>query len=303
MSTAESKLKDVNYQLVLSITDEAKVITAKLIIDNQVLAHRLRLRLKTDIETDYAHAQIQGGFRETKNEPIATNWNDEFVEKPVNIYLFDRMVGLRNQNQGLYFLGTGQKEYEKVGDALYITLMATTGQLGKPDLLWRPGRASGDTTSVGHIMMPTPMAQEQGLNEFTFGLYATSSQPVTEESLSKQLTKWYSPSVSYQLQKYNLFVNRLDNKLWDIEFAPDLPKLARTQSWLNLKPDLEVAALYPAYTVKDNLVLRLSNLTGETQDASYLKDEGFIVVNGLEETIAQDYQVAPYDLITLIKPI
>lgn len=303
VSTAESKLKDVNYQLVLSITDEAKVITAKLIIDNQVLAHRLRLRLKTDIETDYAHAQIQGGFRETKNEPIATNWNDEFVEKPVNIYLFDRMVGLRKQNQGLYFLGTGQKEYEKVGDALYITLMATTGQLGKPDLLWRPGRASGDTTSVGHIMMPTPMAQEQGLNEFTFGLYATSSEPVTEESLSKQLTKWYSPSVSYQLQKYNLFVNRLDNKLWDIEFAPDLPKLARTQSWLNLKPDLEVAALYPAYTVKDNLVLRLSNLTGETQDVSYLKDEGFIVVNGLEETIAQDYQVAPYDLITLIKPI
>lgn len=179
--------------------------------------------------------------------------------------------------------------------------MATTGQLGKPDLLWRPGRASGDTTSVGHIMMPTPMAQEKGINEFRFGIYATCSQPITEDQLMHQLTKWYSPSVSYQMQKYNLFVNRLDNKLWDIEFAPNLPRLKRNESWLNLKQDVEVAALYPAYTNKKSFVLRLANLTGNTKDVSYLKNDNFIVVNGLEETIQQNYQISPYDMITLIR--
>ena len=297
------KTVDVSYQLILTIAATSDVISAKLTIDNQALSHRLRLRLKTGITTKAAHAQIQGGFRQTENEAIDDNWNDEFVEKPVNIYIFDRAVGLHDKQDGLYFFGTGQKEYEKVDDSLYITLMATTGQLGKSDLLWRPGRASGDTTSVGHIMMPTPLAQETGVNEFSFGLYAPSNAELAENKLTKVISDWYAPSVSYQMQKYNLFVNRLDNKLWDIEFSPKLTKIEQTESWLNIKQNVEVSALYPAYTIKNNLVLRLSNPTKEVVDVSYLKDAGFTVVNGLEEIIDQDYQIAPYDMLTLIKQI
>ena len=297
------KTVDVSYQLILTIAATSDVISAKLTIDNQALSHRLRLRLKTGITTKTAHAQIQGGFRQTENEAIDDNWNDEFVEKPVNIYIFDRAVGLHDKQDGLYFFGTGQKEYEKVDDSLYITLMATTGQLGKSDLLWRPGRASGDTTSVGHIMMPTPLAQETGINEFSFGLYAPSNAELAENRLTKVISDWYAPSVSYQMQKYNLFVNRLDNKLWDIEFSPKLTKIEQTESWLNIKQNVEVSALYPAYTIKNNLVLRLSNPTAEAVDVSYLKDAGFTVVNGLEEIIDQDYQIAPYDMLTLIKQI
>ena len=297
------KTVDVSYQLILTIAATSDVISTKLTIDNQALSHRLRLRLKTGITTKTAHAQIQGGFRQTENEAIDDNWNDEFVEKPVNIYIFDRAVGLHDKQDGLYFFGTGQKEYEKVDDSLYITLMATTGQLGKSDLLWRPGRASGDTTSVGHIMMPTPLAQETGTNEFSFGLYAPSNAELAENRLTKVISDWYAPSVSYQMQKYNLFVNRLDNKLWDIEFSPKLTKIEQTESWLNIKQNVEVSALYPAYTIKNNLVLRLSNPTAEVVDVSYLKDAGFTVVNGLEEIIDQDYQIAPYDMLTLIKQI
>ena len=298
-----TKTVDVSYQLILTIAATSDVISTKLTIDNQALSHRLRLRLKTGITTKTAHAQIQGGFRQTENEAIDDNWNDEFVEKPVNIYIFDRAVGLHDKQDGLYFFGTGQKEYEKVDDSLYITLMATTGQLGKSDLLWRPGRASGDTTSVGHIMMPTPLAQETGANEFSFGLYAPSNAELAENKLTKVISDWYAPSVSYQMQKYNLFVNRLDNKLWDIEFSPKLTKIEQTESWLNIKQNVEVSALYPAYTIKNNLVLRLSNPTAEIVDVSYLKDAGFTVVNGLEEIIDQDYQIAPYDMLTLIKQI
>ena len=297
------KTVDVSYQLILTIAATSDVISAKLTIDNQALSHRLRLRLKTGITAKAAHAQVQGGFRQTENEAIDDNWNDEFVEKPVNIYIFDRAVGLHDKQDGLYFFGTGQKEYEKVDDSLYITLMATTGQLGKSDLLWRPGRASGDTTSVGHIMMPTPLAQETGANEFSFGLYAPSNAELAENRLTKVISDWYAPSVSYQMQKYNLFVNRLDNKLWDIEFSPKLTKIEQTESWLNIKQNVEVSALYPAYTIKNNLVLRLSNPTAEVVDVSYLKDAGFTVVNGLEEIIDQDYQIAPYDMLTLIKQI
>ncbi|MEB3362688.1 hypothetical protein SDC49_00305 [Lactobacillus sp. R2/2] len=129
--------------------------------------------------------------------------------------------------------------------------MATTGQLGKPNLLWRPGRASGDTTSVGHVMMPTPMAQELGVNEFNFGLYVPSGSQLREENLSQVISRWYSPAVSYQMQKHNLFINRLDNKLWDVEFAPNLPQLNKTENWLNINSDIEVSALYLSYTIKN----------------------------------------------------
>ncbi|WEV43845.1 alpha-mannosidase [Lactobacillus sp. ESL0684] len=293
----------IKYKLVLSLSSTAKIVTAKLKIDNQAFSHRLRLRLKTGINTEFAHAQIQGGFTKTKNIPIADNWNDEFVEKPVNIYIFDRYVGLKDAENGLYFLGKGQKEYERVDDALYITLMATTGELGKPDLLWRPGRASGDTTSVGHVMMPTPMAQEIGINEFEFGLYAPCDEELSEDKLSQEMNHWYSPSVSYQMQQYNLFVNRLDNKLWDIENPTGDSQLGTDETWLTIIPDVEVSALYPAYTLKDHLVLRLSNMTEFAKDMSYLKDQGYIQVDSLEQTVTQSFKIQPYDMITVIKKI
>lgn len=298
------KIKDIPYVLTLSINQDSKVISGKLDVNNTVLSHRLRLRMKTGISSNFVHAQIQGGFRKTRNLPIADDWNKEFVEKPVNIYIFDRAVGMQDSDKALYFFGKGQKEYELINDSVYITLMATTGQLGKPNLLWRPGRASGDTTSVGHTMTPTPMAQELGQNSFEFGLSCFDKEDMKEDKIVKRLDKWLSPSISYQIQKYNLFVNRLDNKIWDVEFSSNLPKLLNVESYLNLNLPCEVSALYPAYTIKDALVLRLSNMTDKVVDISFLKDKGYILTNALEEVEYDNkYKIDPYGMITLIKKL
>lgn len=299
----DKNTKEVPYTLILSINQNSKVVSGKLDVDNTVLSHRLRLRMKTGIKSDTAHAQIQGGFRKTKNLPIADDWNKEFVEKPVNIYIFDRVVGMKDNDKALYFLGKGQKEYELVNDSIYITLMATTGQLGKPNLLWRPGRASGDTTSVGHTMTPTPMAEELGKNTFEFGISAFNKEEVSENNIMSRYDKWNSPSISYQTQKYNLFVNRLDNKIWDIEFPADLPDISFKESYLNLDLPCEVSALYPAYTIKNALVLRLSNMTDKIIDVSSLKNKGYILTNALEEVKQGNYQIDPYDMATFVKKI
>lgn len=293
----------VSYQLSLAFTAGERVLSGKLVIDNQVLSHRLRLEMKTGINSSQAHAQIQGGFHYTENVPIASDWEKEFVEKPVNIYVFDRVVGLHDQAHGLYFFGKGQKNYELVDQSIFVTLMATTGQLGKANLLWRPGRASGDTTSVGHQMTPTPMAQELGKNSFEFGLAFFAGDDLQEGKIISEVNHWLAPSVSYQMQNYNLFVNRLDNKIWDIEFPENLPKLSRTASYLDLKldPSLEVSALYPAYTIDHGYVLRLVNETDQTIDISALESAGYILANALEEKIAGAYEVGPYDMVSLIK--
>lgn len=293
----------VSYQLSLAFTAGERVLSGKLVIDNQVLSHRLRLEMKTGINSSQAHAQIQGGFHYTENVPIASDWKKEFVEKPVNIYVFDRVVGLHDQAHGLYFFGKGQKNYELVDQSIFVTLMATTGQLGKANLLWRPGRASGDTTSVGHQMTPTPMAQELGKNSFEFGLAFFAGDDLQEGKIISEVNHWLAPSVSYQMQNYNLFVNRLDNKIWDIEFPENLPKLSRTASYLDLKldPSLEVSALYPAYTIDHGYVLRLANETDQIIDISALESAGYILANALEEKIAGAYEVGPYDMVSLIK--
>lgn len=49
----------------------------------------------------------------------------------------------------------GIKEYQQLDQHIALTLLATTGELGKPDLAYRPGRASGDTTKKGHVLIPT----------------------------------------------------------------------------------------------------------------------------------------------------
>lgn len=297
------KQAEVAYRLVLSFAPGERVLSGKLEINNQVLSHRLRLEMKTGIASSKAHAQIQGGFCYTKNLPIASDWEKEFVEKPVNIYVFDRVVGLHDNSCGMYFFGKGQKNYELVDQSIFITLMATTGQLGKADLLWRPGRASGDTTSVGHQMTPTPMAQELGENLFEFGLAFFANADLQEGKIIREVNHWLAPSISYQMQNYNLFVNRLDNKIWDVEFPSGLPELSRDSSYLNLRlnPNLEVSALYPAYTIDHSYVLRLANETGQVIDISDLKSAGYILANALEEKIDGKYEVGPYEMVSLIK--
>lgn len=294
-------LKCVPYNLTLTLTSGDAVLAGHLNIDNQVMDHRLRLKINTGIQSDHAVAQIQGGFQKTSNLPIEDNWQDEFVEKPVNLYNFDKVVGMQDSSQGLFMIAKGMKEYELGNQSFYVTLMATTGQLGKPNLLWRPGRASGDTTSIGHQMTPTPLAEELGANTFEFGLVARTQ--LDENDLAKTAEKWLAQDISYQLQTLNLFVNRLDNKIWDIEFDASLPVISNQETVLSLNPDVLISALYPAYTVNNGLVLRLANESDKPVDVTPLLDAGFILVNALEEVqpIADQLVIEPYDMVTLLK--
>lgn len=295
-------LKDVPYTLTLSLKGDNQVLDGQLRVNNTVLAHRLRLQIATGIMNDTTLSQIQGGFHNTINHQIDDDWEDEFVEKPVNIYLFDKIVGVHDETHGIFFLGRGQKEYERVGSNLDITLMATTGQLGKPNLLWRPGRASGDTTSLGHQMTPTPMAEELGINCFKFGLLATAEN-ISENRLAMIADRWLAPSVGYQMQNLNLFVNRLDNKIWEVEFPDDLPKLSTHESILTLNPAVSVTAIYRAYTIKDATIVRLANESADPVDVSVLLDKGYQLANALEivEPTSDRLEIPAYDMITLIR--
>src|SRR5699024_409228 len=117
--------------------------------------------------------------------------------------------------------------------------------------------------------------------------------------------KWLAPSISYQLQQLNLFVNRLDNKIWNIEFDDDLPEISQDEVFFSYDPEVVISALYPAYTVKDAIVLRLVNESDEVQDLTSLLEDDFILTNALEETkvVGNQLLVQPYEMVTLLKKV
>lgn len=285
----------LDYQLTLSFAENG-LINVKLNVDNQILSHRLRVVVSPEIDSQEVLAQIQAGFVTTRNELVPKNWADEYDEKPVNIFNFDKSVSVSSADQHLTFFGLGEKEYEYVDGKLYITLMATTSELGKPNLAWRPGRASGDTTNQGHIMMPTPLAEEQGSNEFQFA-FKLATGPANQRLIAKEVRNWLSPSVSYQKQDLNYFINRLDNKIWETENNPVIPE---SQSLLAVNEDVDVAAVYPAYSDPSATIVRLQNLTNEdVKIPDSLLAKG-TVVNALEEEQPETAVVPAYDLVSIM---
>lgn len=284
----------LDYKMTLSFSED-NLVNVDLHVNNQVLSHRLRVVFSPEVDTNEALAQIQAGFVTTQNEPIPDNWQEHYDEKPVNLYNFDKSVTVTSTGSHLTFFGLGEKEYEYAENKLYVTLMATTSELGKSDLAWRPGRASGDTTNQGHIMMATPLAEEQGPNEFQCA-FKIENGPADQTDIVKDVRSWMAPSVSYQKQDLNYFINRLDNKIWETEDNPTIPE---TLSLLNIDDSLDVSAVYPAYTDPDQTIVRIQNLTASEQTIpAELLAKG-TVVNALEEKQDDSTTISAYDLVSL----
>lgn len=290
------KTGKLSFAIELTLSADSDLINGKIHVENHILSHRLRLKLNVLNEDETSIAQIQNGFIENKPEEIPENWKEKYVEKPVNLEVFDKSVSVNNRLGSASLFARGLKEYERSGKYLYLTLMSTTGQLGKANLAWRPGRASGDTTNEGHIMMPVPLAQEIGEQAFTFAVR------VVNESFDEQTTaavsyKWMAPSISYQLQTLNVFVKRLDNKIWPLKYTE---KPDSEASLLKLPEEFIVSALYPAYRCDGHYVLRLANPTGKPLSIPDSILSTATIINALEEPIEAEKVISPYDYISLL---
>lgn len=296
----DRKAKDPNWGKVvftmkLTLGREADFIDGQLTLDNQAYSHRMRLKWNVGNGDGRAIAQIQNGFIETKTEVVEEEWRKNYVEKPVPLYICDKSVSVENEGSTLTFFTKGIKEYERIGSYLYLTLMASAGELGKPDLAWRPGRASGDTTNEGHIMMAAPLAQEVGSSVFQFGICIQKGS-FNQRFTAQTAYKWMSQSVSYQLQSKNFFIKRLDNKIWPVN---DGIKPPRDFSMISLKEEYLAAAVYPSYDDENSYIVRLANPTGERVEVSEEVLMDAEVINALEQPGKRVCSIDPYDFLTL----
>ncbi|EAE2995221.1 alpha-mannosidase, partial [Listeria monocytogenes] len=138
-------------KLILEVKKGSELLDVKVEVDNQIKNHRLRLKVNTGVKTDYNIASLPFGY--IKRKPVVpANWRETYSEMPIDIEPLEQSVTLTNEAESCTIFTQGIKEYQQLDQYLALTLLATTGQLGKPDLAYRPGRASGDTTKKGHVL-------------------------------------------------------------------------------------------------------------------------------------------------------
>ncbi|AHI53251.1 glycoside hydrolase family 38 N-terminal domain-containing protein [Spiroplasma culicicola] len=77
-----------------------------------------------------------------KHNPYLPKWKEQsWKEAPVNIESFESFVGFENNH---FIYNNGINEYELIdNNKLALTLYRSVSVLGRNNLLWRPGRASG----------------------------------------------------------------------------------------------------------------------------------------------------------------
>ncbi|WP_193138486.1 mannosylglycerate hydrolase [Klebsiella aerogenes] len=137
-------------------------------VDNQVLSHRLCVHFATDILANVSFADQLFGVvsRPVQLSNALKVWEEEhWQEKPISIEPMQSYVNLHDDKHGFTVHTNGVREYEIVGnnfDTIAVTLFRSFGNMGKENLLYRPGRASGET------VVATPDAQLSGVLSFAF---------------------------------------------------------------------------------------------------------------------------------------
>lgn len=170
--------------------------------------------------------------------------------------------------------------------------------MGKENLLYRPGRASGDTTRQGHEMIATPMAELIGELEFEFSLQINEGG-FDEYKTAKAWEEYTLGHVSYQSQTLNKFIYRLDNK---IQLREQVKQSPREFSLFELGESYLFSSISPSlYT--DAVLLRLKNPTANSVSLTgydFSKLKRVEKVNDIEEVCQeQNFVIPAYDSLTL----
>lgn len=170
-------------------------------MDNQVLSHRVCVQFNTEIISKFSTSdQLFGTVTRPVYLPEMEVWEEEkWEEAPISIEPMQSFVSLHEQNRVAAIFTEGVREYEIVGnsyDTIQLTLFRTFSHMGKTDLLYRPGRASGET------IVETPDAQLLGKLKATFAYYMNNNQSFDEADIARMAKEYLSPIPYYQFSDF-----------------------------------------------------------------------------------------------------
>ncbi|MFD1899531.1 glycoside hydrolase family 38 C-terminal domain-containing protein [Enterococcus termitis] len=235
-SRKEQRLdQKINYTIRLMLKKDEKRINMKVTINNQAKDHRMRVVIKTPVQSVSSYADTLFGIVERKNQdPHIQDWRTlGWKEEPTEIYPMIHYANIHDELASWTVMSKGIKEYQIIDQAMHITLFRGVGFLGRPELLRRPGDASGNQ----YRYIPTPDSQLLGELEMELSLMIeTSFDPA---KIQKDYQK-YSVSVPYyQIQTLNRFTNPI--QYFQSNKVDHLNPLQTFSDWSN--PNLVFSAL------------------------------------------------------------
>ena len=191
-------------QMIVTLDQASKLIKFELNVDNRLpKSHRLCIDFDSEVVTNTSIADIQFGTikRPLTKKQALKDWHQNqgaWQEKPISINTVQSFVAMSADERGLALIPQGVREYECIGKdnaTIRLTVFRTYGMLGKRDLLYRPGRASGDET------VPTPEAE---LNQhLSFELAMTTMQTGYDQAaLASEVKAFETPLQVYQYAEF-----------------------------------------------------------------------------------------------------
>ncbi len=269
---------EIEYTLTLSLKNDSKRVDMKLSVNNQALDHRMRLVVKTPVKSQVSYADTLFGIVERNNhDPHIHDWRElGWKEEPTEIYPMIHYANTHDLETSWTVMSKGIKEYQVIDSDMYITLFRGVGFLGRPELLRRPGDASGNQFRY----IPTPDSQLLGSLEMELSLIIATDYNPAEIQREYQMYSVDTPY--YQVQTLNRFTNPIQyfqsNKvdhLTTLKKSIDLSELplvfsaielSRDGEWINIRlynPLLEETVKAEIIPLATQAHVRFVNLNGD----------------------------------------
>ncbi|MGL6120083.1 MAG: glycoside hydrolase family 38 C-terminal domain-containing protein, partial [Fusobacteriaceae bacterium] len=272
----------LKYNLKIELNNSGNILVY-LTVDNHTQDHRLRALIHTGVVSNTSIADTPFGTIERLNTPETINcWRElGWKEEPSPIYPFLNFVALKNKDISTSVLSKGIKEYEILENSkIAITLFRSVGFLGKPDLLRRPGIASGQEFKY----IPTPDSQLQEKLKFKFAIRfeENSSVKFDANSIKKEYQLYAVTIPYYQVQELNLFTNTLKYFV----MHPLKDKLKSFKNLIDLSEcSLTLSSIFPIDEYSYGLRLVNLNFKKENEVIKINFGKNYEIINMLYEKI------------------
>ncbi len=252
----------VDFTLEITLSDGNGPLEMSLSVNNTAKDHRMQVVVDSDIRSTESIADTPfGAVHRPNRHPKWQTWRSEkWKEEPTSIYPMIHSASICDDYHSLTLFSNGIKEYEVINESncpttgkIALTLFRSVGWLGKPDLVRRPGIASGQQFKY----IPTP--DSQLLERLTFDIAISLDE---QYSAARNMRVWQQLAVpvhSYQQQDVNRFTNTM--KYFGIN--PVSCDSNPTTSLLTINaPDLIYSALKQAQQ-GEGLIVRIFNPSAE----------------------------------------
>lgn len=237
----------LSIRLVCELRHDDPNLYVESTLENSHCDHRLRLLIGSDIHTRHAIASQPFAIIQRETGCAGENWQERYREMPVDIETTEGIIAVAEAGKALVVNSRGMKEFQIIGSepaAIALTLFKATGVLGRNDLDWRPGRASG----INNTVVETPDAQLLKPLHFSFTVaLADSADHLTLRRLENQAA---GQPFTYQRQSLHTLDHRLER------FSLRLPdrQLPAQFSLLTLPEPLILSALPHAQQSRGTVV-------------------------------------------------